>query len=436
MYHLERDWKQLCAVEECEENMDKMKKVYIWGTGKYGRKALRAIDTENCRVVGFIDNNPAKQGEIFEDIQIFSFKNILEDYDAIIITVMNYDAVLYQLKSKEHMDFSKIIVFLDESYCDNPKYFHMLDQQKWRIVLLEHKVEKLEETLHARYENLGYEIIDKYQKGLYQYPQIGSTEEVVDKIVNERCSLIRYGDGEFEIMAGKERAIYQNYNPVLAERLIELIAIEDKKMLIGIANNYAALDMYTEEWADAIRLYMDGETRRYHMSVLEKDKVYYDAYMFKTYFPYINKEETSKRVKLVKKIWEGRDIVIVEGNQTRTGYGNDLFDNVKSLRRILCPMKNVFDKYEEVLEASSLLEKDCLILSVLGPVSNLLVYDLMKKGYQAVDIGQIDMDYEWYRAGARKRVPIPDRYVSELPPAEIEEVKDTEYLKQIIKQIV
>ena len=59
----------------------------------------------------------------------------------------------------------------------------------------------------------------------------------------------------------------------------------------------------------------------------------------------------------------------------------------------------------------------------------------MREGYQAVDIGQIDMDYEWYQMGAQKRMPIPDRYVSQLPPAEIREVNDSAYLDQIIERI-
>ena len=105
------------------------------------------------------------------------------------------------------------------------------------------------------------------------------------------------------------------------------------------------------------------------------------------------------------------------------------------MQRLLCPTKNSFEKYDEILDKALELKKSCLILVVLGTVSELLVYDLMKKGFQAVDIGQIDMDYEWYLAGAQKRVPIPDRYVSQLPPAEITEVTDEEYLKQIIGHI-
>lgn len=415
--------------------MAEKRKIYIWGTGKYGRKVLDVVSKENCLVEGFIDNDPAKQGGTFEGIGIMSFKDVPEDYDAIIISIINYYAVLYQLKSKPGVDFSKIIVFLEETYCSHPEYTQILDQQKWRIALLEYKVEKLEKNLTARLDNAGYEIIDKYQKGGYQYPQMGSTEEAVDRIINEGCSLVRYGDGEFEIMAGKERLIYQDYNSVLAERLLEIISSKEEKLLIGIANNYGDLDTYIEDTANGIRIYMSEEIRKYHMSVLEKERIYYDAYMFKTYFPYKDREDTEKRVALVKRLWEDRNIVIVEGSQTRSGYGNDLFDGAKSLRRILCPMKNVFDKYEQVLKAVVKLEKDCLILVVLGPVANLLVYDLMKKGYQAIDIGQIDMDYEWYLAGAEKRVPIPDRYVSQLPPAEILEINDKEYQEQIIEQI-
>jgi len=38
-------------------------------------------------------------------------------------------------------------------------------KEKWRIILLGHKVEKLERSLSARYYNVGYEIIDKYCEG-------------------------------------------------------------------------------------------------------------------------------------------------------------------------------------------------------------------------------------------------------------------------------
>lgn len=410
-------------------------KIYIWGTGKGARKVLQAIRKESCQVEGFIDNDPAKHGELFENKKIIYFREIKEDYDYIIISTIGYDAILYQLEAEKYENLSKIIIFFDNAYCNNYEYSEVLDQQKWKIILLEQRIETLEKTVNARFNNLGYEIIDKYKKNMYEFPQMGDTEEAVDKIVNNKCSLVRFGDGEFEIMAGKERAPFQSYSPKLAERLLETISSKDERLLIGIANNYGSLELYTESTANGIRGYMDENTRRFHMSVLDKNRMYYDAYMFKSYFPYKNREETWNRVELVKKIWHERDVIIVEGDKTRTGFGNDLFDNAKSLQRILCPIKNAFDKYDDILKTLLGIGEDCLILVALGPAGKVLIYDLVNKGYQAVDIGQIDMDYEWYKAGVGKRIPIPDKYVSQLPPAEILEINDTEYLNQIIAKI-
>lgn len=419
----------------------KKSKIYIWGAGRNGKRVLQILKTENCQVAGFIDNNPDKQGKKYEDIAIVSSKNIDKDYDFIIISIFNQDVVdtiLCQLRTEGFNDTSKVIIFFDASYCDNPQYTRIIEQQSWKILLLEQKIKKLEgleKLINAKLDNLGYEIIDKYNRNLYQYPKIGATEEAIDKIVNNHCSMVRYGDGEFEFMAGKERLVYQKCQSELTRRLKEIVCDRDERLLIGIADNYGKLDIYTNSTADGIRQYMTEETRQFHMSVLETDRVYYDAYMFKCYMGYKNKEDAWKRIELVKKIWKNRDVVLVEGDKTRTGCGNDLFDNVKSLKRILVPTSNAFDKYEEILRASLQVSKDSLILAVLGPTANLLVYDLMKEGYQAVDIGQIDMDYQWYKMGAEKRMPIPDRYVSQLPPVEIEEINDPEYLSQIIERI-
>lgn len=410
-------------------------RVYIWGAGKYGKKVLQLINKESCEIRGFIDNDPKKSGKEFEGYQIVLFQKINLDFDFIIISIPVYEAVLYQLEKIEKIDMSKVIVFFDEAYSDNFIYSSILDQQKWKIIILEYKVQELEKLMKARFDNIGYEIIDKYNNNIYEYPLIGSTRDAIEKIIKEGCSLVRFGDGEFEIMAGKERAVFQNYNSELAKRLTEVIHSSNDKLLIAIANNYGALDKYIEDSANGIRLYMNEETRKFHMSVLDPNKVYYDAYMFKSYFPYKNRENTWKRVKLVKKIWEERDVIVIEGDKTRTGYKNDLFNNVKSLKRILAPTINAYDKYDDILNAALEVSKNCLILVVLGPTAKILVYDLMKKGYQAIDIGQIDMDYEWYLAGAEKRIPIPDRYVSQLPPAEIKDVYDKEYLDQIIVHI-
>ena len=195
------------------------------------------------------------------------------------------------------------------------------------------------------------------------------------------------------------------------------------------------MDKFTDEVADAIREYMTESVRNFHNSVLQKDRVYYDAYMFKSYFPYRDKSGTADRVALIKSIWNQRQVVIVEGDKTRTGYGNDLLDNVMSLQRIICPTQEAFNYYDKIFAEVKKVEKNKLILLVLGPTAKVLAYDLVKEGYQVVDIGQIDMDYEWYMAGKGIRVPIQNKYVSQLPPTEIKEIEDLTYQKQVIARI-
>lgn len=407
--------------------------VYIWGTGEKCKKILDTINKKDCIIIGFIDNNPDKKGKEFGNRRIYALNEIGSNYDYIVIAVANYDAIVYQLETNGY-DMSKVIAFYGPE-CGKSEYEKVFDLKAWKIAVLEHKIERLETIINIRFDNIGYEIADKINKGSYRFPQIGDTGEAINKIIQEKCSLVRYGDGEFEIMDGKERLVYQDHHPELSRRLKEIIFAEDERLLIGIANNYGSLEDYAEDVADGIRMYMSREIRNYHLSALKQDKVYYDAYMFKAYYPFRDRRDTAMRISDIKKIWKDRDVVLIEGDKTRTGYGNDLFDNVKSLSRIIGPTRNAYDKYEAILKEGLKVNKDCLILVVMGPVANLLVYDFMREGYQAIDIGQIDMDYEWYLAGVGKKVPIPDKYVSQLPPAEIRNIKDETYLRQIIGRI-
>lgn len=412
-----------------------MKKVYIWGTGINGKKVLECINHVECEVLGYIDNNPDKQGEKFVGFPIVSYSDILGKYDYIIVSVINYSAILYQLELEGYKDFDRIIIFYDSAFLEKEEYIRILNKERWRISLLEYKIKILEDALEYRTRNIGYEIIDKWSKGEYWYPQIGKTEEAIEKIVNEGYSMIRFGDGEFEIMAGNERPIFQKYDNELSGNLRKIINSDNSKILIAIANNYGNLEQYTHMTADGIREYMNEEVRLFHQTMLRKDKVYYDAYMFKTYMPYKNKEETEKRVELVKRIWDNKDIIIIEGRETRTGVGNDLFDNVKTIKRLLAPTQNAYSIYNKILSEAIKLNKEALILTVLGPAGKILTYDMVQAGYQVVDIGQIDMDYEWYKAGRGTKVPIPNKYVSQLPPTKVEDIIDEKYKSEIIAVI-
>lgn len=411
-----------------------MLKVIIWGVGKRCGAVLDAVKPGSCDIIGFIDNDPQKAGVEYHNKTVYKFKEIPDGFDYLIIGALSYKAILYQLK-EAGFSMDKVIVFYDMRYVGKREYREFIDWKAWKIAVLEEKILELETIIRSRFSNMGYEIMDQSKKDKYCYPMIAGDEELVDKITTEHKSFIRFADGEFEMMRGKERAPFQKMDAGLSKRLLDVFQIPHENILTGIADTYGDLDQYTEEIAQGIREYMTEETRAFHLSVIDLNRTYYDAYMFKSYMPYKDKENTGKRVSLIKQIWEGRDIVFVEGDKTRTGYGNDLFDNAKSIRRILCPTFHAYSKYDEILSCCRKVNKDCLILVVLGPAGKVLAFDLVQEGYQVVDIGQIDMDYEWYLAGAGFKVPNPNKYVSQLPPSEVNEIVDETYQEQILFRI-
>ena len=408
-------------------------KIYVWGTGKGCKIAMLNYDYGE-EIEGYIDNDPERWGKNFQGKRVVSFREALRYADIIIVTVMQYDAVLYQIE-KSGFDRKKVFCYFDVA--DNSemarRYF---DGKGRKIDILEKRLEDLEKIVKIRFSNIGYEIADNLEKGKYKFPILHGDEEAVRRIVEEKCSLIRFGDGEFEMMAGRERLPYQKYVKELGDRLKEVIRCNKDNVLIALANNYGSIDTYTESDKDGIREYMTEEVRAFHASLLDYDRVYYDAYLFKCYFQAKNREDAARRYGIIKRIWQGRDVVLIEGAKTRTGQGNDLLDNAKSVQRILCPTKNAHERYQDILKEAERISEDKLILCVLGPVGKILAYDLIQSGHQVVDIGQIDMEYEWYRAGAGIKVPNPTKYVSQLPPALVEEVHDEEYQSQIISVIV
>ena len=141
---------------------------------------------------------------------------------------------------------------------------------------------------------------------------------------------------------------------------------------------------------------------------------FYDASFTRFYLDRCDIKDYPKYISELKKIWDNRDILFVEGSKSRLGVGNDLFDNAKSIKRLLCPATGAWDKYDEILAKTlKYSNTETLVLIALGQTATVLAYDLAQSGIQAIDLGHVDIEYEWYRMGARTKVPIPGKYVNE-----------------------
>ena len=131
---------------------------------------------------------------------------------------------------------------------------------------------------------------------------------------------------------------------------------------------------------------------------------------------------------------------MIEGEKTRFGIGNDLLNNAKSIKRILCPTRNSYSLYDKILKSVLNFDKSNLILISLGPTATILAYDLTKYGYQAIDIGHADIEYEYQIRKANKKIGIPYKFVNEynggINEADLEDAPDKIYYKQIIDKIL
>ncbi|MDL2213548.1 GT-D fold domain-containing protein, partial [Bacteroides sp. OttesenSCG-928-N06] len=170
--------------------------------------------------------------------------------------------------------------------------------------------------------------------------------------------------------------------------------------------------------------------------LLVPGRTYYNTFVTRPYMDFKSKEDSSRWFKNMKGIWNNRDIVFVEGAKSRLGVGNDLFDNARSIRRILCPPLNAFDRYNDIFNEALKLEKDVLFLVALGPTATVLSYDLFKAGYQAIDVGHVDIEYEWWKMDAKRKVDIENKFVNEAPNGSHVTDAGEEYKKQIIATIV
>ncbi|MCI8550007.1 MAG: DUF1792 domain-containing protein [Lachnospiraceae bacterium] len=286
-------------------------------------------------------------------------------------------------------------------------------------------------------DNMKYEWNDPLEdKSSFYYPKFYEIEETIEHIVRDKSSLARFGDGEFAMMLERGRCKFQREDEKLARRLRGVISCEEEGLLIGISNQYGSLKKFSWTGVYAIRTYLTAEIRKEHRQFINLERVYHDAFITRPYVLYADNDTDApgKRFRNLKRIWEGRDVVFVEGSLSRLGVGNDLFDNAASIQRIEAPPTNSFDRYDEILEASlRFAQKDSLFLVALGPSAEVLVYDLFHAGFQALDIGHLDLEYEWYLRGEQRNCPVPYKYNNELEGGDqVEDIYDETYLGQIV----
>lgn len=273
-------------------------------------------------------------------------------------------------------------------------------------------------------------MIDNYKK-YNTPPKIKPKRETLEILINSEYSICRFGDGEFKIMLGKDIA-FQKFSQKLGERLKEILVSSEPNILIGLPDKFGNLKNFTKETVKYWKKFLLKRQNKIYR-LIDFEKQYFCAEVSRPYIEEKNKSGCNSFFIDLKKIWDNKNIIFVEGQYSRLGYNNDLFNNVKSVKRIICPAQNAFDKYDDILNACKQYSKENLFIIALGPTATVLAYDLALSGYRALDMGHIDIEYEWFLRRAEEKIAIENKYVNEVKRGRImNEIQDKEFEQQIL----
>lgn len=282
---------------------------------------------------------------------------------------------------------------------------------------------------------------DRVYRNFCFIPKILSFNDCIDYINHNHASLARLGDGELVCMYG-ENLNFQESTDDIRKGLRRVCLSDNIRCLIGIPDVFDDAERYDEVQHSFWRTHLYYHRSKWY-SFLKNDKIYANAFLSRFYSMEYDKEKAKERVAMLKTLWNGRNLVFIEGKDSKLGVGNDLFDNARSIHRIIAPSKNAFNKYDEIFHSAQKVSlEDPLFIIALGPTATVLAFDLSQLGFQALDMGHIDIEYEWYKMGATSKVPISGKFTNEaaiLHLAESEVVGtlfDAEYEKQIIDVIL
>lgn len=273
------------------------------------------------------------------------------------------------------------------------------------------------------------------RRGVPQY-KVLSIQKTIEEITTHKKSVSRFGDGEFRLIFPEHYLEFQENSEEIREKLSQVLRFDLENHMVCLPeqlDSVAAFDIPTKYWWKKF-------INKYGIRLspfLDKNKIYGNSFITRFYLGYEDKSEKRNReiVRSLKKIWENKEVLIIEGRYSRLGVGNDLFDNVHSLQRILCPEKNAFTHYDKIYHTAKEYGKDKLILIALGPTATILAYDLAKIKYWGIDIGHIDIEYMWFLKKATDKIAIAGRHVNEAESQESFDIPQ-EFLESYTKSTI
>lgn len=380
--------------------------------------------------------------------------------DGVIAAVEHDDLVIVQLPTGNGADFEDLlmdkllaysnrnvwVIWHEESYCkQNYERFSKFIEKDYRINAADRfdknkcvqffmdwlplKEADYFSNFHEQVQELKW---PKRNKEFYI--NVKNIDETLDYVLEHKASVARFGDGEMDIIAGNSIP-YQKYEVPLAEQLKTIMMTQsNEKLVVCLSDVFERRERYNDYASD----FWENHLERYHelYRTLCTAKWYGSTFISRPYMDLVDKTPCGNYFQKIKNLWKNRDVLIAEGKNSRSGVGNDLFDHAASVQRIICPSKNAYNQLEQIQEEILKHISGKLVLLMLGPTAKVLAYRIADMGYQAIDLGHIDSEYEWFQMGAVSKVKLQHKHTAEHNfDQDIELLEDEKYNREVIANL-
>lgn len=271
-------------------------------------------------------------------------------------------------------------------------------------------------------------------------PKVLDIDQSINYLLEHRASLARFGDGELTWAIGENRKHFnQKVSSAFSEELKSVLEHPSSNLLIGLQRSafYGLKDVTLSNRLEWQKIILKSGMK--WQKIIPRDATYLDTNITRPYMDQLNKGDAERRFSQLKKVWDSRNLLIVEGEHTRFGVGNDLLDGANSVRRIEAPSENAFDYIDSIQnDVEKNYHEDDLVLLALGPTATILANRLAQQGIQSIDIGHTDIEYEWFLLKTEARVPISGKYVNEAGKAftEFDTINLQKYQNEIVEYVV
>lgn len=238
-------------------------------------------------------------------------------------------------------------------------------------------------------------------------------------LINSKVSMGRFGDGDISMTFVHNNGINdaEKHSYKLRKALIRVLKNNNKKFMIALPDELRSLKNYKKGpkryWIKFL-----NKNISHFLPLLKSNQIYYNTSVTRPYMDYKNKKNSGLIFYLMRQIWKNKRVLIIEGSKSRVGIGDNLLNGVKSVKRIECPPINAFESYRKILNNSLKFlnnHNNFLTLISLGATATILSLDLCNHGFRAIDIGNIDLEYQWYLKGVNSKINLPYKYVLEVP---------------------